>query len=372
MGVSAPLVGRVTRDLQPGAADHIFIGNPEQRIGRGFQALLTTAPTALASDRPCVTDVTTLDHLKEGDIVVVHPSGVINTMWRVNSGHNFLLVTERCNSNCLMCSQPPKDRDDVPYLSALHRKVVPLIPKDTVEVGMTGGEPTLLGDGFFELLALIKNELPGTEVHCLTNGRSFAWEHMARRLGELELPRLMLGIPLYSDHYVQHDHVVQARHAFDQTMLGLYNLGRYGQRIEIRVVLHLQTIPRLKKLARFIYRNLPFVEHVTFMGLENQGYTPHNMGKLWIDPMDYMDELEEAVLFLGDRGMHVSVYNSQLCLMPKSLWPYSRRSISDWKNIYLEACASCAMRNACAGLFASCGQMHSRGIKAFDAEVLYP
>jgi hypothetical protein len=40
----------------------------------------------------------------------------------------------------------------------------------------------------------------------------------------------------------------------------------------------------LTRLAKYIYKNLPFVEHVTFMGLEFIGYTPHNIDKLWIDP----------------------------------------------------------------------------------------
>jgi len=31
---------------------------------------------------------------------------------RPDSRHNVLVATERCNSNCLMCSQPPQDRDD--------------------------------------------------------------------------------------------------------------------------------------------------------------------------------------------------------------------------------------------------------------------
>ncbi len=134
-------------------------------------------------------------------------------------------------------------------------------------------------------------------------------------------------------------------------MQGLYNLARYDQRIEIRVVLHKQTIPRLVKLAKFIYKNLPFVEHVAFMGLEYQGYTPHNIDILWTNPAEYMGPLEEAVMFLADQGLNVSVYNSQLCLMPPSIWPFSRKSISDWKNAYLPQCDNCSKRNDCAGFF---------------------
>ena len=53
---------------------------------------------------PCIEGISTSQHLEEGDIVVLHSDGVINTVYRVNSQHNFLLFTEQCNSNCLMCA----------------------------------------------------------------------------------------------------------------------------------------------------------------------------------------------------------------------------------------------------------------------------
>ena len=102
-------------------------------------------------------------------------------------------------------------------------------------------------------------------------------------------------------------------------MLGLHNMGRYGVRTEIRVVLHAQTIQRLPQLAEFIYRHLPFAEHVALMGLEYTGYTPHNDGLLWSEPSELAGPLEEAVGYLDAFGMRVSVYNLQHCVLPRSL-----------------------------------------------------
>ncbi|NML65975.1 His-Xaa-Ser system radical SAM maturase HxsC [Hymenobacter sp. RP-2-7] len=283
-----------------------------------------------------------------------------------------MLATERCNSNCLMCSQPSKDRDDTGYLLDLYRQVILLIPTSCPALGITGGEPTLLGERFSELLSLCQHYLPYTDLHCLTNGRSFAWRAFAERLGALGLDQLMLGIPLYADHASLHDYVLQARGAFDQTVRGLHELAAVGQRIKIRVALHQLTILRLSKLARFIYRNFPFVEHVTFVGLENIGYTPHNRSKLWLDPANYANELTEAVNFLAAHRLHVSIYNQQLCVLSQVLWPFARRSISDWKNIYLPACESCALQAQCGGFFASCGTLHSQFISpvSFDNTVV--
>jgi His-Xaa-Ser system radical SAM maturase HxsC len=223
-----------------------------------------------------------------------------------------------------------------------------------------------MGELFFKMIEPIQHDLPDTEIHVLTNGRTFAWNSMAERLGEIDCNRFMLGIPLYADYYQIHDYIVQANNAFYQTVAGLHNLARYNQRIEIRVVLHKQSIPRLVKLAKYIYKNLPFVEHITFMGLEYIGYTPFNIDKLWIDPYEYIDELEESVEFLAGQGMNVSIYNSQLCVLPESLWKYSRKSISDWKNSYLPECEQCSKLDDCGGLFTWNLKKHSEYIKAFS------
>lgn len=359
------IVGKITRDAENADHDLIYIAEDwvERKLTTNYLAILNCGPAEPGRlNAAGVFNIPSLSHLQEGDIVAVGTDGNIKTLYRVNSYHNTILATERCNSNCLMCSQPPKDKNDIPYLYALYCKVIPLIPKDCVELTISGGEPTLMGELFFQLLELITRELPDTEIHILTNGRSFAWEHMAERLAQVGNPRMMLGIPLYADYYQVHDYIVQAKDAFNQTILGLHNLARYNLRIEIRVVLHLQSIPRLTRLAKYVFKNLPFAEHVTFMGLEYTGYTPHNIEQLWIDPYDYQSELEEAVEFLAGQGMYVSIYNSQLCILPENLWQYARKSISDWKNDYLPACQSCSKLQDCGGLFTWNLKKYSRNI----------
>lgn len=364
--VTAPIIGRVTRSLEDQEAEILISKAGFSRNWYGFKAILSETGISTSLEIPIVHSIKNLDHLEEGDIVIINTDGVVNTIYRINSNHNFLLFTERCNSNCLMCSQPPKDKDDTEYFFNQYSKAIPLIPKDCFEIGITGGEPTLLGNRFLKLLNQLKEELPDTEIHCLTNGRLFAWENVARKVGEMDNRRLMLAIPLYADVYHIHDYIVQAKDAFNQTIRGIYNLAKYNQRIEIRIVLHKQTIPRLVKLAKFIYKNLPFVEHVAFMGLEHEGYTSFNIDKLWIDPMDYQSELTEAVSYLADFGMNVSIYNAQLCTLPDALWRYSRKSISDWKNIYFDECNKCSQLEKCGGMFASGVKKHSNSIKAFE------
>src|SRR3546814_13192799 len=104
-----------------------------------------------------------------------------------------------------------------------------------------------------------------------------------------DLPDLMAGIPVYSDQSTIHDFVVQADGAFDETIRGILNLKKLGQRVEIRMVLHRHTIGRLDRFAEFVVRNLPFVDHVALMGLELMGFAKANADDLWIDPREPAD-----------------------------------------------------------------------------------
>ena len=99
---------------------------------------------------------------------------------------------------------------------------------DTQEIGITGGEPALLGETLAQLVALMKVTLPRTAVHILSNGRRFSGDALARAIAEVGHPDLMIGIPLYSDLPEEHDYVVQAKGAFDETIRGILNLKRRG------------------------------------------------------------------------------------------------------------------------------------------------
>ncbi len=303
-------------------------------------------------------------YLGDGDVVRLSADS-IRVLFRAAANHNSLLVTEQCNNYCLMCSQPPKRRDDSWLVDEI-KGLIPLIPRSTSEIGFTGGEPTLFGDDFLELIRLAKSLLPSTAVHVLSNGRRFSDAAFAGKWAAIGHPDLMVGIPVYSDDPATHDYVVQAKGAFDETILGILNLKRLSQKVEIRVVIHKQTIKRLPKLAHFIARNLLFVDHVALMGLEMTGFTLANLDDLWIDPENYRDALSETVSILRDYGIITSVYNHPLCLVNPDIGDAYRKSISDWKNEFAPECEPCRRKADCGGFFSS-GIRHgySQSLKPF-------
>lgn len=293
--------------------------------------------------------------IQPGDVVRVRPgSSLVSVMYRRGSRANTLFATERCNSRCLMCSQPPRLDDDSWRVAEL-LELVELVDADEVQLGISGGEPLLLGEDLGRLIDACATHLPDTHLHILSNGRAFADARVADSIGDRGHRHLTWGVPLYADHAEGHDQVVDAHGAFEETVQGLFELGRRGARVELRVVLHALTVDRLPQLASYIYRRLPFVEHVALMGLEPMGYAKMNREQLWIDPVDYADALSDAVFHLAHRGVPVSIYNLSHCVLPESLWPFARQSISDWKNSFAQECAGCELIDRCSGFFASAG-----------------
>jgi His-Xaa-Ser system radical SAM maturase HxsC len=262
-----------------------------------------------------------------------------------------------------MCSQPPKDIDDRWILEEI-KESLPLVDPSTRSLTFTGGEPLTDWSEFVTVLAQCRDQLPKTALQVLTNGRAFSRSEIVDAWSGVRHHDLIAAIPIYSavDHI--HDHVVQAKGAFDETIFGILKLKDRGQRVEIRVVLHALTAPIISETCRWIARNMPFVDHVALMGLENTGFAIANDALLWIDPVDYRDGLAQGVEQLIAVGVNVSVYNLPRCVLERSIWPYAIQSISDWKNGYVEECAGCIEKDRCSGLFTSGRPRLSRGIKA--------
>ncbi len=287
---------------------------------------------------------------QNGDVIQILPKerriiSLYKKAWHANA----LYVTDLCNSHCIMCPQPPQSEDSI-HQENLDR-LIDCLPDDIDNLGITGGEPTLLDDRLPKLLHRLALKAPNCEVHILSNARKLRKLKYAKEIAACGLKCLSFGIPLYSSDPEVHNYIVQAPNAFAETCKGIVNLERLGIPVEIRIVLHKQVIPGLLELVRWLYFNMPYVSHIALMGMENMGYVKKNWDSLWISPKDYQSILFDSVQYLHLRGMNVSIYNLPLCLLDRRLWQFARDSISDFKVSYADECKACAQQSHCGGLF---------------------
>ena len=362
--VSEDIVGRITfGNCNPFArSNEILVSDNVSKAAFGYSAIITTHPIVPGNTKPYVL-IDSLEDFHEGDVVVLNQKGEIIFVYEITSCHNAIMATERCNHRCIMCPQPPvlQEKDKTQF----NLKLISLMDKDTQEIGITGGEPTLIGDKLFILIRQIQKQLPKASISILSNGVKFADKEYAMKLAKCRHQDLQIDIPLFSDITEEHNRIVGAN-TFYKTVQGLYNLALFRQRIGLRIVVHKQTYKRLPQFADFIYHNFPFVSQVAFMQMETTGLAKENFDDLWIDPYDYNEQLREAVLLLADRGMKPYIYNAQLCVLPEDIRCYAQQSISDWKDIYIPECEGCALKGQCAGFFESNRQAYSTHIRKIE------
>ena len=365
---AGPVLGKATRNGVPKTArrDYVFIADHNNLDDcKGYLAILTLqgsedarlrrkrAPTAYAARR--------LDEINDGDIVLLEPEkGSLTVLYATKSRHNAMLITERCNCSCVMCPQPPR-RDERP-LTATNRRLIQLMAPGPEVLALTGGEPTLVWNDLLSLVTECATKLPETRLALLTNGRVFRNVRLVEQLVSVGHRNLLLAVPLYSDIDSIHDTIVGAEGAFGDTVRGLHNLAAYRVPVELRTVLLRENYQRLPQFVEFIYRNLPFVDHTAIMGLEPTGLAEANLNRVWVDPYDAKEQLLAACTYLHRRLIPNALYNLQLCVVPSELWAVARRSISDWKNVYLPECEGCDVKHQCGGFFRSGIDHHSAHI----------
>ena len=363
--IASSVIGRISFSPVSKVEKHSAIRvNPKltDRELRGYAGVIMSHGAAdrdyvHKSNLPIVYGAKGSDELCDGDIVELLPSGAVNVLYEKNSNDNVIFVTSKCNCNCIMCPQPPEYGEEGSL--EMNLKLISLIDKSTEEIALTGGEPTVVGDDLFRLILACKHFLPTTSVLLLTNGIKFSEYRYTQFFSSIGHPALTVAVSLYSDNPAGHDFVVGREGAFNQTLRGLINLALFDNPIEIRIVVHKYTCDRLAKFSEFIYRNLTFVKHVAYMGLETIGRGRDNLQSLWVEPSEIVWPLERAIHHSIQRDMSVSIYNMPLCLLPEKLWPYARQSISGWKKCFAPKCVNCILMETCSGLFSS-------GIEIFE------
>lgn len=284
----------------------------------------------------------------DGDVILVLPGGrSVHRLVRAASSHNTFLVTERCDQLCVMCSQPPKKThvDMFPFFEA-----AALLAPNGMTIGISGGEPMLFKADLLPFMKRILDHRPDLSFHVLTNGQHIGAED-ANTIANLPRQRVLWGIPLYADVADLHDRIVGKDGAFDRLMGAFPILCRAGASIELRTVVTTENALALPRLAKFVSRNLPFVNTWALMQLENIGYGRQNWDGLFYDNSVIFDPVGEAIDIARSRGIAARLYNFPRCTVPEAYRDLAPSTISDWKRRYLSACDGCAELNACGGFF---------------------
>lgn len=349
-----PIIGVVAKNHRPIFArkNTIFVTEELDKSCIGYKACISSGRKGYFFHPDHIYNCKDIEILHDGDIVRIDATGCVSVLWEIKSHQNAFMITEACNCKCIMCPQPPRQHS--PQLLQEAQCTLNLLKNKYIkQICITGGEPTLLGNNFIDFLHRCINEHPAANIDILTNGKNFSDREFTRNVAQVATNNVCFCVSLHSDIDTLHDNIVGANGSFSKTSLGLYNLAEYGCKIEIRHVINKYNYRRLINFAEHIYNYFPFCSHYAFMGMELYGNAASNKKEVDISPLDYRDELSDAILYLKRRGLPISIYNIPLCLCRKEVREFARQSISSWKNLYVKECDNCDLKKDYAGFFST-------------------
>ena len=145
--------------------------------------------------------------LHDGDVLAGDSNG-LKKIFSVSDDETFIYVTNKCNSNCIMCPSSQWERRNGSHMSV--DEIIESIryyPDSINYVTITGGEPLLLKEDLFRILDFLKNKKPQAGYLLLTNGRGFAINKYAQLLRNSAPKNTLVGVPLHSADAQKHDYI---------------------------------------------------------------------------------------------------------------------------------------------------------------------
>ncbi len=298
------------------------------------------------------------------DVFEISSAGNAYKYYDNKSLDNAILVTNRCNSNCIMCPTAEIIRKgNEEYTAAALIEIAKHFPDDAPHITITGGEPFLIKTGMFELLGFLKEHLPYTEFLLLTNGRAFCSKEYVDSFIHTTPPNLQLGIPIHGHNAELHDYIVQSTGAFEQTRAGLKHLLASGATIELRIVVSKLNADYFTEIAKLISAEFKGVHSVKIIGLEMTGNAAKNRDAVWISYPDAFQKSKRGIDIMVSSGIDVGLYNFPLCAVEKKYWNICEKSISDYKIRYAPECENCNVKDACGGIFSGTIRMAKNDVK---------
>ena len=266
---------------------------------------------------------------------------------------NTLYITDKCNSNCIMCPMAEpirKNGHTVPF--EILKELVRYMPSNMEHLTITGGEPFYIKEQLFDLLKDLKNHNKVWSYLLLSNGRIFANKDYCLKFAAVVPEDFLVGIPIHGPNAEIHDAISQCPGSFKQTTSGIHNLlATHKMSVEIRIVVNRINAPHLKDIAILIADQFPGVDSVKIMGMEMLGNAIVNSESVWISYDEAFTYMKPTIDYLVEKAIDVAIYNFPLCFINKSYWHLCANSITSYKIKYLDECVSCIEKSACGGIF---------------------
>lgn len=268
-----------------------------------------------------------------------------------------ICVWDRCNNNCLMCTNPNRPWPawdgsfDYSYKSLIKR-----IKKSEKEIKtydsiyLSGGEPTLHPE-FLRVLKFIGEYFPNKRIKLLTNGRRFLYRDFTQEVLNIT-NNIDIELSIYGPNRKSHETITRASGSFEQTIQGLKNLLNYkkeGQLINVRFVITKLSYKYLEEFLKIMKRQFPLTDRIMLIFWEVEHQAVKNIKAIKItynEVSPYLEKTNSLLKFFKE----IRLYHFPLCTISEKFWPYVWRTLPEDGVMFKNSCNQCQYNKYCLGI----------------------
>ncbi len=257
-------------------------------------------------------------------------------------------LTFKCNNNCISCIMDSRITEKMgnPTFNQIKR-YIDMIPQSCDTIGFTGGEPTLRKE-FFEILKYARKTHPESLLFVVSNGRMFKYEWFVKKLVDLDLGNIRIGVAMYSHNPDIHDAITRSKGSFNDTYQGIKNLIKYKVRTELRIIVNKLNYKTIEDTAEFIAGNFRGIERVVFINMKYTGNAFINRDKIFVRYKELVPYVQKAVDILLKHGFETRLFHFPLCTIDKKYWDLAKGVTKQkYELCFLKVCENCKMKDVC-------------------------
>ncbi len=281
-----------------------------------------------------------------------------------------ICVWNRCNNNCIMCTNPESFQAESVSATYTYDKVIENINRredyyrETGDhINLTGGEPTI-HPRFLEILKYIRNNFVNNRIVIASNGRRFYYDDFTREA--LRINNVSWEIALHGSNAQDHDAITRIPGSFDQTTRGFKNLLKYRNKshlIEIRIILIKSNYKKLSSICSFVNDNFKEADRLVIIFNEVEGRCEDNLSFVKVDHNEARPFVEDSVSQWAHIFKDFRLYHFPLCTLNKKFWNYIWRTLREEEVFFPYSCDKCLYKKYCLGIHKQ--YFESSGAKEF-------
>jgi len=263
----------------------------------------------------------------------------------------FIPLMYDCNDNCISCPVPRRHDKDNPRFDDI-KKEIDKITKTSEHIEFNGGEPTLRKDLLKILDYVNKKNLK--EIGLLTNVQNFYYKEYVKKIALIK--NLKIITTLYGHNSKLHDSITRTPKSFKHKITGMNNLIRNNIRIELRILLHKMNYKHFKEITNFLIHNFnnKDFDRIVIMNPKLTCNAEKNKRVVAEKLSVISTVLEEPIKKLTKKGYSIELYHFPHCILPRSLWGYSRGVTAESSEVvFTTSCKKCSKKGDCSRIWKS-------------------